>query len=294
MNAKSSSPDRELEDLLGPHRLRLLNLIRRLMGPRDASSVDDVYQEVALEIWQKLASGEQFASETFWSYLSKLARWRVIDFKRRKEMIVISQVLGDGQEPVGLEPADGAPSPSHAVREQERSDRKQRLLSEILQSYCRDCESQPRMLKGKEIFERTLRGESKATVIKAMKLTEPLYYAAVHRANGRMRELLADHDQARSVFLTLYAQQADHPLQTQKHNRKLNAEVPEIYTAGDLYRWLFDEAGAMCPAIERLEDYAKAPSAYISDIHYHVSDVRCPLCVAHIEAMREPDNSAQG
>lgn len=288
-NENPLNPGEELERLLSQHGQRLQSLLQRMLGPRASASSDDVYQEITIELWKKLENGEHFRPESFWSFLSQLARWRVIDSNRRREPTVISQVLqGEDQGLGGLEPAADVPTPSEAIREQERSVRKQKLLSEILQSYCRYCEKQSRMLVGKEIFERTLRGEPMETVVSAMGLTDAQFYSAVNRANHRMNEFLKEHDQARSVFLTLYRQQADHPLQTQKHNRKLNDTVPAIYTTSDLFRWLLDQAGAMCPAPDRLEDYAANPIADISDIHYHISIAKCPLCTAQLNAITEP------
>jgi len=60
---------------------------------------------------------------------------------------------------------------------------------------------------------------------------------------------------------------------------------PQLNSLGDVVRWVVDELGALCPSPERLRQYFKNPQdSAFRDVHYHVEELKCPICNAERDA----------
>jgi hypothetical protein len=220
----------------------------------------------------------------------------VIDQHRRRELQLLQDFAGSREdEPLDLPAQVPAPDPTPeaAVLSSERFERKKKLLSDILEEYCRRCESQPRMLSGKEIFERMLRGESPEETAKALGMKRNTIDKARRDARLKLRELMEKHDVHHTVFATFFRREMDHPFQ----GERINAGVVQVQNTSELFRWIMNEAGALCPAEDRLREYLAAPQGKnLHDVRYHVEQAACPMCRGVLDAWREggaePDHQA--
>ncbi len=277
-DARHLPTQRELELLLSKRRAHLVNLVAFMATDRDASWCEDIVQTVVLETLQKIALGTPFVRTTLWQYLCWKARNRVIDQQRSRELQLIQDFAtheddGDSPDLAAQIPARDL-TPLAAALQHERLERKKKLLSDILEEYCRHCERQARMLSGKEIFERMLRGESPDETARAMGVKRNTVDKARRDARLRLRELMQKHDVHQSVFQTFYRREQN-PLQQERKNQG----TVEVHSTSELFRWIMDEAGALCPLEERLRQYADAPAdEQFRDIRYHVATAGCPLC----------------
>jgi RNA polymerase sigma factor (sigma-70 family) len=277
----------DVETLIAENHARLVNLVKAISNRRDRAWCEDLVQSVILEVLEKIDDGVPFVKTTLWRYLCWTLRNRVIDQQRRRELKLL-QDFADAQED---EPADvparipaADPTPQAAAMNHERFERKKKLLSDILEEYSRRCESQPRMLSGKEIFERMLRGESPEQTAAALRMKRNTIDKARRDARLKLRELMEKHDVHRTVFATFFRREMDHPYQGERQN----SGVLEVQTTSELFRWIMDEAGALCPGEDRLRAYLAGPDQpQLRDVQYHVHDAGCPLCRGLLEAWRE-------
>jgi DNA-directed RNA polymerase specialized sigma24 family protein len=276
----------ELETLIGERRARLVGLAGSIGNCRDQAWREDVVQSVILEVLLKIDAGVPFVDTTLWQFLCWTLRNRVIDRQRRKELKLLQDFAGaqdDASVDLAARIPATEPTPAAAALGSERLERKKKLLSDILEEYCRHCESQPRMTPGKEIFERMLRGESAEETAAAMGMKRNTIDKARRDARLRLRELMTRRDVHQSVFQTFYRREMDHPFQGRRQNSGVLATP-----ASELFRWIMDEAGALCPAEARLKEYLADPqSDLLHDVHYHVEEAGCPLCRNLIQAWSE-------
>lgn len=275
---------RELEELLARERPRLVNLAKKIANTRDDSVGEDLVQSASLEVLQKIDAGLPFVDTDLWRYVCWTLRNRAIDRQRRRELRLLQDLAAvqDDESPdlPAQVPAPDA-SPDRAALDRERFEHKKKLLSDILEEYCRRCESQPRMLSGKEIFERMLRGESPEQTAAALGMKRNTIDKARRDAREKLRDLMEQHDVHHTVFQTFFRREMEHPFQGQRKN----AGTVEVQTTSELFRWIMDEAGALCPPPHRLRDYLAAPEDELfRDIRYHVKEARCPLCCDLIDA----------
>ncbi|MBW3597965.1 MAG: sigma-70 family RNA polymerase sigma factor [Planctomycetes bacterium] len=277
----------EVGRLFSAEREHLLNIVRSMSGVSDVGWREDVVQWVFLKLLQKIENGEPFVETTLWQYVCWRARNRIIDLKRRGELQMLEDLAGrsDDGEVRPVEVPGREPTPLENAADRERYERKKKLLSDILEEYSRRCESQPRMLSGKEILERMLRGETADETAAAMGMERNAVDKARRDARLKLRDLMSKHDVHRTVFQTFYRREMEHPYQGKRKN---NGQV-QAPSVSDLFHWIMDEAGALCPQKERLRKYLHAPgSDDYRDIRYHVEDAPCPLCAGLLAAWRKP------
>jgi len=77
-------------------------------------------------------------------------------------------------------------------------------LSQVLTEFCRRCEARPEMLKQKEIYERSLRGQKPAAIAAALGIERGTVDVHLKRARDWIRERVRQADVDRSLFLTLH------------------------------------------------------------------------------------------
>ena len=208
----------ELTRVLADCRPRFLSYIVRGF-PRLADEAEDLLQQTWLEARRRVVD-EGFQPQTTWeSWLRAVIRSRAIDRLRVLERQVFlswqgrtSDVSGDSPSP---EPRSPHPSPSREVAERERRQRQGLLLSDVLAEFCRWCEKksptsgEPKRLKLKEAYERSLHGQSPAEIAAAMGASPDAVYQWLHQAREWVRQRIAQKDIDRSVFLTLYGGRHD-------------------------------------------------------------------------------------
>lgn len=281
MTALASNPARTLPTpeeaaaLFTTERDHLLNVVRRMSGVADLAWREDVVQWVFLQALQKIEEGQPFLETSLWQYVCWRARNRIIDLRRQSEWTLMQDLARPEEGELAAQIAASEPTPLEEAVDQERRQRKQRLLSEILQEYSRQCQSQERMLSGKEVLERMLRGESAEQTAAAMGMERNAVDKARRDARRRLRELLRKHDAHQTVFQTFYRREMAHPFQ----GRRKNSGQVEAPTVGELFHFVLNQAGALCPEEQRLRGYLAQPEdAAFADIRYHVAQAGCPLC----------------
>ncbi len=63
-------------------------------------------------------------------------------------------------------------------------------------------------------------------------------------------------------------------------------EPPQLYSFGDVVRWVIEELGALCPSEARLAAYHdNRQAAEYHDVRYHVEQARCPICRAELQML---------
>lgn len=203
----------ELMAAFSAHQPQLRAWLIRLF-PRLGDEVDDLLQEVVTETLRRLRR-EGFCPERGWGvYWRWLARRRACDRLRTWERQMF-QRLGSGVwaddadssskgEGDALESIDPRPGPDKPLLEAERRGRQGLMLSEVLEEFCRWCESRPERSRIKEAYERSLRGQQPAEIAAGLGISADEVYLLLNRARTWVLERVRQSDVDRSVFLTLH------------------------------------------------------------------------------------------
>lgn len=265
----------EFSEIYARYREFVINYLGRLSikYPRllDAGS-EDLAHVVFMESLRETRKPD-FESIRCWeAWLRQIARNVAIDYLRKRYEAVSFDALAcrEMEESSAWEPPDTGPTPSQVLSEMERGERQKRLMSEILQEYVQQCE-RTRGHSQKEVYERTLRGESPAKIAPAMGISVNGVYQHLRNARSNVIERVKSKDVNKSVFETILGDRPDAPPRPPEDDRQ------KSFVA--LLRWLVEELGAMCPSSERLEAFAanpKEPSFH--DLRFHVNGAGCKLC----------------
>ncbi|GIW93025.1 MAG: hypothetical protein KatS3mg110_1066 [Pirellulaceae bacterium] len=174
---------------------------------------DDILHDAFTETLRRIRS-EGFCSSAGWiTYLRVVARNRAIDRLRSCERRIFRQLAshstsgdssGSSAANLGVMAIDSEPGPSTRVAEDERRSRQGILLSQVLEEFCRWCESKSSRLLMKEAYERSLRGQKPFEIAAAMGIAPSDVYSLLHRARNWIFDRIRQADVERSVFLTLY------------------------------------------------------------------------------------------
>jgi RNA polymerase sigma factor (sigma-70 family) len=268
--------------------------------PRLANDAEDLVQHAVLQAFQDVRRN-QFRPEKGWHvWVWAVAVNRARDRLRRIELKLFKRLSTavDSSDEDRLPPGP-SPSPSAAVVEKERRDRQGKMLSDILQEWCRHCEETAEGLMHKQSFERLLRGQKYEEIAAALGVPRNTLYQWRNRAYQWILERVRQTDVNRSVFMTMLGQasQGDSDSGTRQVSARsgpksldppkppadrppvASKEMPEITRFGDVVLWVIEEMGALCPDPERLEEFArKSQGAEFSDVRYHVVEAGCRLC----------------
>jgi DNA-directed RNA polymerase specialized sigma24 family protein len=308
------TPEQELFDLYPKVFDKICSYISRRF-PGLASEAEDVAQDTVVNALEFLRKKKVFKPDDWNAWLRKVAGNRALDRLRRTELLLFEGLSRDDQK--SPDPTDSSPSPGTAAEERERRGRQGKMLSDVLQEWCRNCEKSVTGLKHKECYERLLRGQKFEEIEKGMKdqrgmpVSRNTLYQWRNRAFEAIHERIRKADVNQSVFLTMLGRgsdvdgagskdqdrsaesparqcrDADSSAPTNRPSPKQGVAMPEIRRFGDIVRWVIEEMGALCPSLERLKEYAKRPEApEFSDILYHVEEAGCRHCRIELDLLR--------
>jgi hypothetical protein len=275
-------------------------------------------QEALLQTLDKVRK-EPFRPEKGWqAWLYSVARNRARDRLRRVELKLFEDLSSheSSSSGEGWQPSDRGASPSQRAVEGERRSRQGKMLSDILQEWCRHCETSAEGLLHKEFFERLLRGQDYEAIKTVMndrfsKLGKPgisknTLYQWRKRAHQWILERVRQTDVNRSVFQTMLGPPSEkkpavisRPSAARKDGEARGTvqppnavpapakQLPQVTRFGDVVLWVIEEAGALCPTSERLAEFAAHPkSVEFTDVSYHIREADCRLCSVELELMR--------
>lgn len=170
-----------------------------LKFPRLAlADCEDLAQLVYAETLAKIRGLEGFQPNTdWWCWLCWLASKRALDYLRQHERVSWNTLAG-------LQSPALDASPSAVLAEAERRGRQGLTLSQVLTEFCRRCETRPEMLKQKEIYERSLRGQKPTEIAAALGMERGTVDVQLKRARDWILERVRQADVDRSVFLTFH------------------------------------------------------------------------------------------
>jgi RNA polymerase sigma factor (sigma-70 family) len=310
------TPVDEFEAFCNQAALDSLTARLRLAFPRLESEAEDLVQEALLQTLDKVRK-EPFQPEKGWrAWLYAVAKNRALDRLRRVELKLFEDLSTrnastSGQ---GWQPADNRVSPSERAAEKERRTRQGKMLSDILQEWCRHCETSSEGLMHKEFFERLLRGQD-YEVIKAVLdehmgkkgkggISKNTLYQWRNRAHQWILDRVRQTDVNRSVFQTMLrpsneknsavvsrsapllrkGKRSRGAVEASNHPPQPPRQPPNVTRFGDVVLWVIEEAGALCPSPERLERYSSQRSlTEFPDVQYHVEEANCQLCQASFD-----------
>ncbi len=289
---------------------KLCAALHRKFPRLDDSTCADLAQVAAKETLHKIRDENFQPKKDWWTWLLWLASHRALDYLRQFEIVAFeSLAAGRGESNTSVwQPPDPGSPPSQVLAEAERRGRQGLTLSEILAEFCRWRESLPDGYKMKEIYERSLRGQKTADIAVATGELPGTVDVTITRARKWILARTRQADVHRSIFLTLHrrkpekgavppivgpASQPDPngesvPSQPGKADLRPGPQaignLPTLTSLGDVVRWAIDELGAMCPSLERLENYRRQPnSGDLSDVRYHVDESNCRLCCEELK-----------
>jgi DNA-directed RNA polymerase specialized sigma24 family protein len=279
-------------------------------------------QSAYLELMARVRTQKALPATGWENALRRLARRRAIDRLRSLEYRIFRQFTGGVSEegasgedlPLQAEDMPGKmPPPVADLTAAERRARQGSLLSDVLEEFCRWCESEPARSAIREAYERSLRGQKPAEIAQEMTLSTAQVHSLLHRAREWVYDRVKKHDVNRSVFLTLHRRKSEprvaesrpvpvkgRPLpgvgeKTPKLGAKTPSEardaaneradlpLPSFATLADVVQWVIDELGAMCPTPDRLRAFESQPNApELRDVRYHVTVAQCKLCQAEL------------
>jgi DNA-directed RNA polymerase specialized sigma24 family protein len=250
---------------------------------------EDLVQDVWAEAVALVRNGRELTG-TLESYLRWLAYRRAIDLLRREK--VCREAEAELFE--RLRQREEAPSIGSQVAEQERRGRQGLLLSELLQEFCRECETHRPLAIRKEVYERTCRGEDVNEIVAAMGLTCSQVFNERRAARDWLRGRILQVDVNRSVFATLH--QLVYRDEEKEPSGRAAAEAvpvpargsglpgPEGQTVLDVVRWVIETARGFCPSPGRLLEWSRRRDANdLRDVRYHVVDIGCKACRSELE-----------
>lgn len=220
--------------------------------------------------------------EAWLIYLQRLLRWRAIDRLRGVELEYFnsltentpnaSRTLGELRDPA-------APPPSLALEEGERRWRQVRLLSDIFRDFVAWCEQDGQGLK-KEVYERRVRGQDPKTIAHALHLQRNHVDQLIKRVRDWISNEIAKRDVHHSVFITLAGPAAG-------RSPPAKAGTGRFANFADVLDFVVQEMGALCPSEGRLWEYQSTPeNPALHDVHYHVREAQCSICLAELHASR--------
>jgi len=266
----------------------LRRLLRAAFPRLSAEQIDDWIQH----LWELVLSGKESFPETVstsdnaTAWLWRVLKNDVLDSLRRREFVALESLASGSSS--GFELPDSQQwGPDSLAAERERLQRREKLLSDVLQDYVLDCESREAWIE-REVMERLLRGQPREEAAKAMGISIQHLYVANHKGRHRLQELMQQQDVHQTVFASFYGKpRGRHPLPEEA--------VPDHQTSIVLLiRWLIEEAGAMCPSTKRLEDFQASGLAMIAadpkafrDVRHHVDEAGCRLCQATLDLASE-------
>lgn len=203
----------ELAEAFTTHRAALRRWLQQAFG-RLRDRADDILQDAFAETLCRVRS-QAFCPPIGWvGYLRLVARNRAIDQLRSWERCLFRQLVAGSlseassrsSQPSASDPgpSDKTPGPNTQLAEKERRGRQGLLLSQVLEQFCRWCESRPDRLAVKEAYERSLRGQQPGEIAAAMQVTAEEVYGLLNRARQWVFQRIRQADVDRSVFLTLH------------------------------------------------------------------------------------------
>lgn len=263
-------------------RLRLW--LKHAFPQLDNHQIDDWLQHLAV-IVQGRGVPAELPGRDLLRYLWTVLKRDVLDSLKRREMASL-EALAEGSSGGWNAPDADAWSPSSLAVEQERLQRRERLLSDVLQDFVLDCEQHQRWIE-RELMERLLRGQNREEAARAMNISKDHLYKTNEYGRKRLQRLMQKQDVHRSVFVSFFGQRREkRPLP----DGAVPAHQAELT---GLIRFLIECAGAMCPSDSRLAAFARegesvraADSAAFRDVWHHVNEARCPGCEATLAVIR--------
>uniref|UniRef100_A0A7C4QWZ1 Sigma-70 family RNA polymerase sigma factor n=1 Tax=Schlesneria paludicola TaxID=360056 RepID=A0A7C4QWZ1_9PLAN len=214
MSGDAARREAELVAAFSAHQSALRHWLVQAFG-RLRDEVDDILQDALAEVLHRVRT-EAFSPQMGWvGYLRVVARHRAIDRLRDWERRLF-RGLGSGEawrtdDLTRDSPhvTDPRPGPAEQAVEAERRGRQGLLLSEVLEEFCRWCESRPQRLPMKEAYERSLRGEQPAQIAAGMGLPAHEVYTLLNQARTWVVQRIRQADVDRSVFLTLHRRKGE-------------------------------------------------------------------------------------
>jgi len=189
------------------HFRKLCGYLMRIFPPLDSAACEDSVQMAFVQVLEKVRNSGLKPETKCLPYLYKVVRNRAIDEIRKRERNLFVEFSARTTESSDAKSSDAdRQPPSKVLVRAERRRQQGKLLSQILQEFCRRCEARPEMLKQKEVFERNARGQEPAEIAKAMGIPQGNVYVHLSRAREWVRERVRKSDVHRSVFLTFHRQ----------------------------------------------------------------------------------------
>ena len=286
---------------------RLCAYLSRAFDCFDRETCEDIAQDAFTYSIRRVRKSGFRPSTTWWYFL----RWKggklALDRTKKQELVLFANLtLGSGSSSCdSWGPSDHRMTPGSAVAAEKGRRRDAKLLSDVLQEFCQDCERSDKNTK-KEIYERYLRGQGGTDIEKAMGLGKGSSNPVTSRADDWVEKRASQRDVHSSVASAFVRREPE--------IRHLGAKVPDDDEGGDadypllpitsartpaqcpatirlseedVWSFIITHRRAMCPSIERLAKYAAAPCVDgFSDVWYHVEEAACHLCRVELAELR--------
>lgn len=276
----------DLEATYVAERERLVQQLKRMFPSLTIHECEDLVQLAFVAALLECGKPDFELRQSWLAWLRAVARFRALDYLREREACSLDAMLrhtasdGDSQA-APFDPKQPGLTPSQVLQQAERGQRRRVLVSDLLADYVRHVERYDMSLQ-REVFERSLRGQSPADAAADMRLPRQQVYDHRSRAFDWIRRQVAERDAQGSVLATLLSPAA--PAEDDDQSRP--------HRLPDVLRLAIDELGALCPSDTRLVTYRDRPDADdVAEVRYHIHhsrwylDIRphepgCRLCQA--------------
>ena len=232
----------------------------------------DEWIQQAAELVQRTLhnSDEEMSEQLIWLKV----KHAFIDASRRAEQRVVRFSVLEKDEMRATDFCDQSRvSPDLLAEEQERHERREKLLSDILIEWGLSTEKR-NAWKERECTERFIRSQSHETAATEMRISKSAQEKNVSEGLSNIRKLIQHKDTRQSVFATLFGNRPEHARQAVR-------TLPRHQQSRELLlKWLVETIGVLCPSEIVLDEFSRGDVSNKAKAYcqYHLSV--CERCVA--------------